>query len=175
MLNYLAYGSNLHPLRLLKRVPSVQIQGTVSLEEYKVTFSKRSQDQSSKCNLVHTGDPADIAYGAVYYLRVEEKPQLDEVEGLGYGYMEQSFEVELNNEILHVFSYVAMSSHIESRLQPYDWYKSIVVEGAKYHRFPDTYISELEAITCKRDENIGRRERNYELVLQLQNFVDNGE
>jgi hypothetical protein len=54
-LHYLAYGSNLHPIRLRQRVNSARLIATLSLPGYRVLFNKRGQDLSAKCNLVATG------------------------------------------------------------------------------------------------------------------------
>lgn len=50
-LHYFAYGSNLHPYRLIQRVPNARLVATTRLDGYGVSFSKRSHDGSSKCNL----------------------------------------------------------------------------------------------------------------------------
>jgi len=50
-LNYLAYGCNLHPVRLQKRVPSAVFTGMVELHGRILSFSKRSVDGSGKCTI----------------------------------------------------------------------------------------------------------------------------
>jgi hypothetical protein len=78
-----AYGSNLHPVRLRKRVPSCRKLGTVRLEGYKLAFHKRSRDGSGKGNALKTGDPRDVLLGVAYSIPVSEKGDLDDAEGLG--------------------------------------------------------------------------------------------
>ena len=69
VLYYFAYGSNLHPVRLLERVPSAQlVGGMLSWSQHRLAFHKKSQDGSSKCNLVHTGEESDEVYGAIYQM-----------------------------------------------------------------------------------------------------------
>ena len=51
IINYFAYGSNLHPMRLMERVPSAKFVGTVEIKKYRLTFHKKSIDDSSKCNM----------------------------------------------------------------------------------------------------------------------------
>lgn len=55
--HYLAYGSNLHPLRLTARVSSARPLGTVPMPGYKIAFHKRSIDHSGKCLFYVTHDP----------------------------------------------------------------------------------------------------------------------
>lgn len=45
----LAYGSNLHPLRLRKRVSTANLIGIVEMQGYQLAFHKRSTDESGKC------------------------------------------------------------------------------------------------------------------------------
>ena len=53
IIHYLAYGSNLHPLRLTLRVPSARVIGVVEMPGYMLEFHKRSIDGSGKC-LIYT-------------------------------------------------------------------------------------------------------------------------
>jgi gamma-glutamylcyclotransferase len=88
MPRYFAYGSNLHPLRLIERVPSESWVGVIELTKHRLMFHKHSTDGSSKCNLVPTGSEADLIYGAIYEIDPAQKPDLDRVEGKGRGYLD---------------------------------------------------------------------------------------
>jgi hypothetical protein len=66
MIHYFAYGSNLHPVRLIERVPSANLVGVIGLSKHRLAFQKRSKDGSSKCNLFQTGSASDLVYGAIY-------------------------------------------------------------------------------------------------------------
>lgn len=50
-IHYLAYGSNLHPIRMTERVPSARVLGAIELPDHLLAFNKRSTDGSSKCLL----------------------------------------------------------------------------------------------------------------------------
>jgi gamma-glutamylcyclotransferase len=54
-LYYLAYGSNLHPLRLMQRVSSAKVEDVIELPGRQGNFHKRSPDGSGKCNLTDEG------------------------------------------------------------------------------------------------------------------------
>jgi gamma-glutamylcyclotransferase len=167
---YLAYGSNLHPLRIIDRVPSARLLGDARLEGYKVTFVKKSRDGSTKCNLLFTSNPDDVAYGAVYEIAINEKRLLDAAEGLGKGYMETLLQVDVNSATVDVFTYVASLTHLAPGLPPYDWYKAMVIAGARYHGFPSAYIDSLAAIPSQSDPNPRRNHLNQNLLIQLENY-----
>ena len=167
MRHYLAYGSNLHPLRLAERVPSSRLLGITRLARHTVSFVKRSRDRSAKCSLVFTDDPDDAAHCAVYELDKAERHLLDRVEGLGKGYDEARFEVRVNGRALVAFTYVAAGSHLVTGLAPYDWYKALVLEGARYHGFPEAYIACLDDIQCMPDPDPARNRRNTELLGRI--------
>ena len=94
---YLAYGSNLHPARLIERVPSARLVGTTRLDGYRVVFIKRSHDGSSKASLLFTDEARHAAYGAVYEMPIQEKLVLDALEGVGEGYDERELQVSVNS------------------------------------------------------------------------------
>lgn len=80
-LHYLAYGSNLHPLRLQERVPSAVVVGVVKLAGQLLTFSKRGGDGSGKCACFDSGNAADVVYGVLYQMDASGRDVLDKVEG----------------------------------------------------------------------------------------------
>ena len=166
-LHYLAYGSNLHPYRLIQRVPNERLVATTRLDGYGVSFSKRSHDGSSKCNLANKGRADSTAYVAIYELPIVEKRLLDVAEGLGKGYDHARYGVRVASKAYDVFTYVAATTHIVRELLPYDWYKSIVIEGAHYHGFPDDYIGNLESQPSRPDPDVRRRLAAEELVNQM--------
>lgn len=142
----LAYGSNLHPFRLMQRVPSAQPIGVVSMSNKRIAFHKRSIDGSGKCLFYESVGPDNVMYGVAYEFDASEKGNLDRLEGLNQGYNEQLVAFPLNSVTCEAFVYVAASTHIDPSLAPYDWYKEMVVLGARYHRLPAGYIAQIEAV-----------------------------
>ena len=88
---YAAYGSNLHPVRLRKRVSSAKRLGSTHLDGYALRFNKVSwKDGSAKCNIV----PSDERiYLAVFEILETERVILDSFEGLGSGYRNVEMEI----------------------------------------------------------------------------------
>ena len=169
-LRYLAYGSNLHPVRLTERVPSAQLIGTTRLERHQVAFIKRSRDGSAKANLMFTDDAAHTAYAAVYEMAAAEKPVLDAIEGLGEGYDERALRIAVNGGTLSVFTYVAAAAYSAPGLAPYDWYHELVTAGATHLGFPADYVEALVAVPTKPDRDPQRREKNQRLLERVRRF-----
>lgn len=170
MIYYFAYGSNLHPVRLIERVPSAELVGIAQHSHHKLTFHKKSNDGSSKCNLYNSGRASDLTYGAVYKLKPEHKRNLDHFEGKGYGYIDQQIDIQLNGNKCTCFTYTAQQSHIEENILPYHWYKQLVVLGAKYLKFPDLYISTIEDVNSEEDPDPNRRKENQALIENIINY-----
>lgn len=166
--HYLAYGSNLHPLRIALRVRSARLLGTARLEGYRLAFRKRGRDRSAKCDLAFTADPADIAYGAVYGLSPRELTLLDRFEDLGAGYSRQQLQLTVNDQMLDAVLYLANASHVVEGLEPYDWYKGFVLAGAREHRFPGDYLSRIEAVSGRWDPDKARRNEMHALLRRLE-------
>jgi len=138
---YLAYGSNLHPLRLARRTPSCRLLGRASLPGFALRFHKRSDvDGSAKADACYTGRPRDQVHGVVYQLAAEEFPVLDRIEGIGAGYRLSVLEVDCAGERREVFLYTAVPSHLSPELRPFAWYRELVWRGARFHAMPEDYV-----------------------------------
>ena len=144
-MRYAAYGSNLHPLRLSKRISSAKLLGTSFLPDWSLRFNKRSFDESGKCNIVSGGSGIRIA---IYDISIADKITLDRIEGLGSGYVEISLAVP---DIGECKSYAAEESFIDKTLAPYDWYKELVLVGARVYGFPVEYVDEINAVVAHQD------------------------
>lgn len=162
--HYLAYGSNLHPLRLRERVPSAELLGIVELPGWIVRFRKRGQDGSAKCDLVQA-DAGNAAYAALFTLEAGDKPLLDAAEGRGYD--ESMLEVTLAGRRFAPFVYLAAASHIDPMLQPFHWYRELVIAGARYHGLPPAYVDQLAAVPVIADPNADRALQHERLLARM--------
>lgn len=163
-LYYLAYGSNLHPHRLIKRGISANPIGKVELTNTKIVFHKRSIDYSGKCMIVDGEKNNVISYGFLYEIAAKDEMILDKLEGYGNGYTKKLVNCPVESKEYKAYTYVAESKAIDESLKPYHWYKQLVVIGAKYHSFPNEYISALESIESMYDPDTERRS-SYEIVI----------
>jgi len=167
MIYYFAYGSNLHPMRLMQRVPSAELIGVTEHPNHKLTFHKKSNDDSSKCNMFNSGNESDLIYGAIYKLDHEHKTELDKFEGRGYGYIDNKITLLHDGNGYTCFTYLAQQSHIVDNLKPYHWYKKLVILGAQYLEFPGSYISSIDEVESVEDPDSKRRKQNEELVESI--------
>ena len=166
---YFAYGSNLHPIRLRKRVHDVEFVGIAELHSHALRFHKRSIDESAKCDAFLTGVESDCVIGALYQIPLKHLPDLDSAEGRGSGYERESRLVFCKGTEARSFTYIAEPSHIDVTLTPYNWYKSFVICGAEYHSFPVPYIESIRCVSCIPDPNTKRAQLNAELLSEMEN------
>jgi gamma-glutamylcyclotransferase len=161
-LHYFAYGSNLHPARLRARIPSAEFVEVAVLPDRSLRFCKRSEDGSAKCTLLP--ELGSRAFGAVYRVEEKDKLLLDRIEGLGRGYDEAWQWLPLSDGVVRVFHYVANDDYDDRSLQPYHWYKHLVLAGARQHGFPGPYLGAIEKVRSIDDPDPGRRARNDEVL-----------
>lgn len=156
---YAAYGSNLHPVRLIDRTPTARLKGTARVPGYSLRFHKRSMDGSGKCSILPGGDGV---YCAIYEMSAGDRRTLDDIEGKGYD--EISLDVPGFGSC---FSYIAQPDFVDDRLAPYDWYKALVIAGTRLHDFPDDYIRRIDALRAPPDPDPGRRAGQWALVRKV--------
>ena len=158
---YIAYGSNLHPLRLRRRGVQAELLGSDRIDGHALHFHKRGRDASGKCNIL---DPGDGVYVAVYEISVAEKQRLDRIEGVGRGYQSSSITLRDYGEC---YTYIAEQGHIDNGLAPFDWYREMVIAGCRFHGFPDSYVDEITSISTISDPDSERDGENWETVEVL--------
>ena len=161
---YAAYGSNLHPLRLSKRVPSATLIGTSFLPAWALQFSKRSyKDGTGKCTISRDGEGV---YLAIFEIDISEKVKLDRCEGLGYGYNDLMLDDPNFGECT---TYSADKGSIDGSLIPVDWYKEYVVLGCEYNQFPYDYVERVRNIQSCEDLDKLRGRAEWKLVEKIRN------
>ena len=101
---------------------------------------------------------------AVFEISREDKITLDRIEGVGEGYSEIFLRIPGFSQCV---SYAAAESHIEDSLKPYDWYKELVLLGARFHRFPDDYLDQIESVPAIDDPDPIRRLRQWKVVERV--------
>jgi len=163
--HYLAYGSNLHPLRLRERVPSSILQGQLCLPGYRLAFHKLGQDGSGKCNIIKTDKQDDWVHAALFELDAGEKTLLDGFEGAGYAVEEMA--LEWQGMSIRPFIYIAEGNWIDDGLLPYHWYREIVGLGARYHGLADEYIAFIEGQASIQDPVSERGHRHGQLIERM--------
>lgn len=155
---YFAYGSNLYLPRMQRRVPSALPLTVAQLPGYRLTFGKRSRDGSAKCTIEPAEAPEETVWGVIYRIDPGERPRLDEAEGPRYELIDLEV-VTPDEERVAVFTYRARPEYL-GHAWPYDWYRDLVLEGARQHALPAEYITRIAAVTGVPDPDPVRARAN---------------
>jgi gamma-glutamylcyclotransferase (GGCT)/AIG2-like uncharacterized protein YtfP len=158
-MNYFAYGSNMSIRRLQQRVPGARALGPARLQGHQLRWHKVGRDGSGKCDAFFTGRMADAIHGVLYHVDPAGKSVLDRVEGLGAGYDEKRVALLHGERALEAVTYVA--THIDGRLDPFDWYHHHVLVGAREAGLPSFYLSEIERVAAIADPDRDRYAREF--------------
>lgn len=162
---YLAYGSNLHPLRLGARIPAARLLGTVAVSGWRIAYDKRGTDGSAKCTLIAAGAD-DVVHAALYRLTPADRRRLDTIEGPGYTTVQ--IPVTLAGRRYEAFTYVARPEHRAADLSPFDWYRRLVLAGAHHLGFPPEYCARLAGVSAVADPDPLRRARHERLLARIE-------
>ena len=153
---YFAYGSNLIVERITERLGKVKFLGTASIENWCLRFNKLGADGSGKCNIIES--QGEFVYGIIYQISARQKEKLDEFER---GYKTICLQIPL---VGNCVSYTAIEITDDSLYTPYDWYRKLVLTGAKRYRFPAQYIATLEKLKITKDPDNTRRTKNLKIL-----------
>ena len=143
---YFAYGSNLKWSRMRERVPSARMEAVAFLEHHRLACNKQGRDGSAKANLVRA--PGDRVWGVVYRIDKADLALLDQFEA---GYQRIEVEVGTTAGGAHRAS-TYRSDRIAGDPTPLDWYRGLILEGAREHGLPEEYLAVLEALPARPDE-----------------------
>src|SRR5260370_33166289 len=108
--------------RRRERAPSDTAIGIGQLDGHALRWDKHSWwDASGKCDAEFTGQQSDVVWGVVFELDPEDKPGLDQAEGLGNGYMEKMVSILAEAGPITAVMYVATDK--DASVLTYHWYK----------------------------------------------------
>ena len=142
---YFAYGSNLLFSRMRDRVPSARLLERARLPGVRLVFDKRGRDGSGKANLCEA--LGSSVWGVLYAIEPAGWEALDRHEG---GYARVAVEVVGEEGELHAAAtYVAQVFTADA--VPFDWYRELVIEGAREHGLPPAYLAALESVPRRTD------------------------
>ncbi|HRE32215.1 MAG TPA: gamma-glutamylcyclotransferase [Candidatus Berkiella sp.] len=170
-MKYFAYGEMMFSAKLHHIVPEATCLGIAKVMGYKLFFHNRGHDDASgKCNIVPVKDPNCEVYGVIYEINNRHRYLLDKDQSLGCGSQEITLKVwsvkspdthELASQEngIFAFTYIAHKDNIFEDLVPYNWYKEMILSGAKEHHLPSEYIHHLEQYAETYDPNVQRANR----------------
>jgi len=158
---YFAYGSNLHPRRLCARAPEATLISAATLPGFRLRFHKRGADGSGKCDCA-AADGSYSVHGALYELTPACLTRLDAVEGPGYH--RHPVQVTTDFGVIEAFTYRARPDWIAPALRPFHWYRELVLAGARFLGFPETYRRAIEAVPTRDDPDAERAAQHAALL-----------
>lgn len=168
MKNYFAYGSNLHPVRLEKRLGKVEFRGIGKLRATDIQFNKTGGDGSGKATIVESDDPEKSIWGAIYGITEKQEKRLDKFEALGKGYHKITVEPEMpSGDSISCITYQGMPEYVDEEAVPFGWYKKLVIVGAEYLNFPENYVRDLKRVESRTDPNRLRKRNNQQLIKRM--------
>lgn len=163
---YAAYGSNLHPVRLQRRISTARLLGAKLLPGSDIAFHKRGKDGSGKCSIA---DGRRGVFVAVYEIEADALATLDRIEGVGEGYDKVTLDVP---DFGQCHSYRASPAYIDDDLKVFDWYRQLVWLGCRFHGFPDGYADRILSAETTIDPDRRRRGEQWRLVATLAAALD---
>lgn len=159
-MKYFAYGSNLLTRRLTNpaRAPSAVALGGAWAPGFVMRFHKIGTDGSGKCTLIPTGHHADVVPGVLYEFADSDLPGLDREEGVHLGgYARHSVRLRLpDGGPAEAMTYIASEQYIDAACVPFDWYRDVVVAGAREHGLPPAWVDELARTPAVADPDAAR-------------------
>jgi hypothetical protein len=144
---------------LERRVETLRVVGPAVLPDHVLRWDKRGSDGSGKCSVLRAPGEGPVR-GILYDLSPEGKAALDRVEGLGSGYREAVVTVETDRGSREAVTYVAQEGYVDDGLRPFDWYRDLVVEGARSWGFPRSYVDALARVEVAADPDGDRARRH---------------
>jgi gamma-glutamylcyclotransferase len=164
---YFTYGSNMLPARLLARCPSATAVGLGIARAWSLEFSKASKDGSGKATLVPAPDSG--VPGIIFEIDLTERDQLDQHEGVGFGYKrDDDFVVEGSRVPTSCY----LGTTLDQTLRPFDWYLAAVIAGAEYHRLDANHVTALRSALFVDDANLDRRARVAAIRAMREHGID---
>ena len=150
---YFAYGANLHPGWLRRRVQAAVVIGTAELPGHRIEFRKRGRDGSGKSDACPTGLASDRLPGALYRLSRADLQRLGAAEA---GYHLDEITVESAQGALAVLTWRADPAQLVAGLAPWSWYLALLRAGAAIHGLPVSHRRWLESVVSAPDPDCDR-------------------
>jgi hypothetical protein len=66
-----------------------------------------------------------------------------------------------------VYTYLAAPAALDDTLRPFDWYRDLVVAGARLLGFPPAYVVRVEIVAVEADPDDARAAEHTQLLARL--------
>lgn len=149
---YFAYGSNLAPERLgLRTGEHLLLAGLrCRLPGYRLAFNKRSLKMPGRAFANIMPAAGCEVWGVAYPCSEQAFEALDVHEGVALGHYTrlavQVLHAQGEDKVLSARTYVAGAEYLCDEVAPDPGYLQLIVDGARHHQLPSTYIQSLTAL-----------------------------
>jgi gamma-glutamylcyclotransferase len=150
---YFAYGANIHPGWLWRRIPDAPLLGAGALPGYRLEFRKRGRDGAARSDACPSGDPAARLPGALYSVSA---PDLGLLGAASAGYRTLEVIVESGKGPRPALTWVAEPAEIVHGLLPWDWYLALIRAGARRLNLDEAHRRWLAGVPTLPDPDAGR-------------------
>jgi gamma-glutamylcyclotransferase len=150
---YFAYGANIHPGWLRRRIPHAGLLGAAALPGYRLVFRKRGRDGAARSDACPSGDPADRLPGALYSIPAADLGLLGAASA---GYRRLEVVVESQNGPVEAVAWVAAPGEIAEGLLPWDWYVALIRAGARQLSLDEAHRRWLDTVPSRPDPDADR-------------------
>ncbi len=143
MISYFAFGSNMNPSRIKKRLGRIPESCGGMLKDYSLCFNKIN-DRKTGAGYANIVPVENVnVYGVLYQVSEDELSKIDCCEGINDGhYSRKDVAVILNSgKNVSAVTYVACSKRIAENLLPEQEYLNHLLAGREY--LPDEYYNYL--------------------------------
>jgi gamma-glutamylcyclotransferase len=158
---YFAYGANVHPAWLGRRIPDAALVGPGMLPGYRLAFRKRGRDGAARSDACPSDAPGAVLPGALYRLR---QADLQRLGAAGAGYLAKRVRVESPEGPLDAITWVAPPEEIGDGLLPWDWYVALIRAGAELLGLPESHRQWLASVPVATDPDAARAAPAREIV-----------
>jgi cation transport regulator ChaC len=143
---YFAYGSNMDPERMKKRVGRLPDRIPGILRNWRLEFNKASKDISSKGFANIMPCPGKVVEGILYAVTEEELRKLDDYEVVPTHYEQYVITVERRDtgEVIPAITYIANRDKVRNGLKPTREYLNHLLAGVDC--LSEEYVRRLRVI-----------------------------
>lgn len=150
---YFAYGANVHPGWLRRRVPEAQLRGAACLPGHRLAFRKRGRDGAARSDACPSAEAGAVLPGALYELPAGA---LERLGAAGAGYEVDEVEVVTTSGACRARVFRAAPGELGEGLLPWDWYVALIRRGAELLGLPAGHQEWLASVPVQVDADEAR-------------------
>jgi len=141
---YFAYGSNMNPERMRKRMGYLPPSRKAVLQDYSLIFNKISRKNPNEgvANIIPLA--GSFVSGLLYEVTDQDLAKLDEYEGVPTNYIRHIVKIECEGELMNALTYIAV--RVKDGLKPSRDYLNHLLAAKEY--LSEDYYQQLANTSC---------------------------